>query len=83
MRKPLIEGLIITSRTKWHDDGEKSSKYFLCLEKRNTMLKNITVLKEGEEVYTRTITILQKFTEDISRKYSNVQVMPQNAKKKN
>ena len=34
-RKPYIEGLIVRSRTQWYEDGEKSSKYFLSLEKRN------------------------------------------------
>ena len=33
VRKPHINGLIVRSRTRWHEDGEKSSKYFLGLEK--------------------------------------------------
>ena len=69
IRKPLIEGLIIRSRTRWHEKGEKSSKYFLGLEKRNGMRKTINVLKEGNELYTRASTILHKFTEHISKKY--------------
>ena len=28
-RKPIIDGLIVRSRTQWHEEGEKSTKYFL------------------------------------------------------
>lgn len=30
-----VEGLIIQARARWHEHGEKNSKYFLNLEKRN------------------------------------------------
>ena len=29
-----VEGIIIRSRERWHEHGEKNSKYFLNLEKR-------------------------------------------------
>ena len=34
LRKPMIDGLIIRSRTMWHEEGERFSKYFLGLEKK-------------------------------------------------
>ena len=30
-----VEGIIVRSRARWHEHGEKNSKYFLNLEKRN------------------------------------------------
>ena len=50
IRKPIINGLIVRSRTRWYEDGEKSSKYFLGLEKRNAMRKTVTVLRNGNGV---------------------------------
>ena len=32
-------GVIIRSRARWNEHGEKSSKYFLNLEKRNRIKK--------------------------------------------
>ena len=31
----IIAGLILRSKTSWYEHGQKSSKYFLNLEKRN------------------------------------------------
>ena len=36
-----VEGIIIRSRARWHEHGEKNSKYFLNLEKRNHVRKHI------------------------------------------
>ena len=37
-----VEGLqIIRARVRWHEHGEKNSKYFLNLEKRNHIKKHI------------------------------------------
>ena len=38
-------GLIIRSRVKWAEHGERSSRYFCNLEKRSNEKKNIHVLK--------------------------------------
>ena len=37
-------GLIVRARTRWHEYGEKSTKYFLSLEKRNYTRKHIRKL---------------------------------------
>ena len=34
IRKYKIEGIITRSRAKWHEQGERSTAYFLGLEKR-------------------------------------------------
>ena len=44
-RKQHIDGLIVRSRTQWHEDGEKSSKYFLSLENRNATKKSIQYIQ--------------------------------------
>ena len=37
-----VEGIVVRARARWHEHGEKSSKYFLNLEKRNNIiLKNM------------------------------------------
>jgi len=38
------EGIIVRSRARWYEHGEKSNKYFLNLEKGNHMRKHITKL---------------------------------------
>ena len=43
MRK-RINGLIVRARVRWHEYGEKSTKYFLSLEKRNYTRKHIRKL---------------------------------------
>ena len=35
------KGIIIRARVRWHEYGEKSTKYFLNLEKRNHVKKHI------------------------------------------
>ena len=36
-----VEGIIVRSRARWHEHGEKNSKYFLNLEKRSHIKKHI------------------------------------------
>ena len=69
-RKPYIEGLIIRSRTKWHEEGEKSSKYFLSLEKRNIAKKSIQYLQCEGQTITKPDVILSLFTKTLQEKYS-------------
>ena len=71
-RKPIINGLIVRSRTRWHDDVEKPSKYFLSLEKRNAMKKNVPILTLGEQNITRASKILKTFTGDLSKKVQQI-----------
>ena len=57
VRRPLIEGLIVRSRAKWYEKAEKSSSYFLNLEKRNYTSKIIPALKnrDGAQVTDQNI----------------------------
>ena len=40
-----IEGIIVRSRARWYEHGEKNSKYFFNLEKRNHVRKHIRKLR--------------------------------------
>ena len=42
-------GLIVRSRIKWAEYGEKSSKYFCNLEKRSNEMKNIYLLRNDDD----------------------------------
>ena len=46
------KGAIIRSRTRWHEQGEKNTKYFLNLEKRQNSNSCISLLKldNGQEI---------------------------------
>ena len=79
LRKPIISGLIVRSRTRWHEEGERSSKYFLGLEKRNALRKSVTVIKRGEQILTRTCSILDAFSNNLSNKYNKEHTMPPSA----
>ena len=78
LREPQIAGLIIRSRTQWHEEGERSSKYFLGLEKRNALRKSVGVIKVGEQILTRTNSILKAFSHSLSGKYNKQHDMPPN-----
>ena len=45
--KKKTEGAIIRSRAQWHEEGERNSKYFLNLEKRQANMKSINRLQTG------------------------------------
>ena len=46
------KGAILRSKVRWHEDGERNTKYLYALEKRNYTNKVITRLNIAENVYT-------------------------------
>ena len=54
------EGIIIRARARWHEHGEKSSKYFLNLEKRNHVKKHIRKLLINGSITTDPFSILSE-----------------------
>ena len=42
IRAEYMQGLLTRTRAKWIEEGEKPSRYFCSLEKRNYIEKNIT-----------------------------------------
>ena len=71
IREPMIEGLITRSRVTWHEQGERSSQYFLSLEKRNFQRKTINFIQDGEQKIVRTDKIIDKFTNNLQKKYNS------------
>ena len=51
-------GIIIRARARWHEYGEKSSKYFLNLEKRNHVKKHMRKLHINNSLTTGPKVIL-------------------------
>ena len=54
------KGVIIRARARWHEHGEKSTKYFLNLEKRNHVKKNIRKLYINGKINTDPSNILKE-----------------------
>ena len=46
------QGLILRSQTDWYEKGEKSTKYFLRLEKRNQIKKEMRRLQKDDGTFT-------------------------------
>ena len=55
-----LQGIIIRSRTRWWEHGEKSTKYFLNLEKRNHVKKHVRKLKTSGSTITDPFSILSE-----------------------
>ena len=53
-----VEGIIVRSRARWHEHGEKNSKYFFNLEKRNHIKKHIRKLRMSGVITTDPFEIL-------------------------
>ena len=45
----ITDGIIMRSKSQWYEEGEKSTKYFLSLEKRNKVKSHIRKLCLNEE----------------------------------
>ena len=57
----ITEGIILRSKTDWYELGEKSTKYFLDLEKRNKARSHIrTILNESSSEITDSKAILSE-----------------------
>ena len=54
------KGIIIRARARWHEHGERSTKYFLNLEKRNHVKKHITKLVINGVITTHPFNILDE-----------------------
>lgn len=54
-----VEGIIVRSRARWHEHGEKNSKYFFNLEKRNHVKKHIRKLRMSGVIITDPFEILE------------------------
>ena len=65
------KGLIIRSRVRWLEEGERSSKYFCNLENRGWHKKNISRLEDTEgNLITDPVEILRKIQDFYGNLYS-------------
>ena len=67
-----IKGLIIRSKVQWHEEGERSTKYFLGLEKSRGLKKHVRKLKlENGKITTDPEQILKAQVNYYSNLYSS------------
>ena len=52
LRQGIVKGAIMRSKVQWFEEGERVSKYFCALEKRNFINKTITKLNLGNNIFT-------------------------------
>ena len=65
------EGVIIRAKVKWYEYGEKKSKYFLNLEKRNGVRKNMRKLIVNEKTVTNQKKIRKEQKQFYEKLYSS------------
>ena len=65
-----VEGIVVRARARWHEHGEKSSKYFLNLEKRNNIKKHVRKLYLSGSFSTDLFVILNAENLFYSKLYS-------------
>ena len=69
-----IKGIITRARVRWFENGEKNSKYFLSLEKRNFCRKYIKRLRKGGTIITNPSEILKEERDFYQNLYSKTRV---------
>lgn len=77
MRRVKMEGVMMRSKARWVEHGEKPSKYFVNLEKRNYVNKAIVHLENANgETLKKQDQILQETLNCYSiRNYMNARIM--------
>ena len=55
-----VEGIITRAKVRWFEEGEKSTKYFLNLEKRNYIRKSVNKLVINNTIITDPREILKE-----------------------
>ena len=72
IRKEKIQGLLIRSRLRWAEEGEKPTKYFCSLESRNYINKTIPkVIKDDGNIISKQEEILNEIQLFYSTLYKN------------
>ena len=74
----ITRGIIVRSRVQWVEDGEKSTKYFLNMEKRNQIKKSVKKLVINKDEVENPHLILRELKRYFMHKYSRkVNVNPE------
>ena len=69
IREHRLKGVLLRSRARWVEDGEKVSSYFCSLEKRNFLNKSINKLTIANEI---TITDKKDIINEVMNFYKNL-----------
>lgn len=69
IRKEYMKGLLVRTRAKWIEEGEKPTKYFLALEKRNYINKTVSKLIDDNGI---TVTNQQEILLEIKTFYQTL-----------
>jgi len=69
IRKNKVQGIIVRSKAKWVEHGEKPTKYFLALENRNFINKTICKI---EQVNGKTLTDQKEIMQETTHFYKNL-----------
>ena len=69
-RKEFINGLFARTKLKWIEQGEKPTKYFLSLEKRNYVNKTVSKLVTDDGIVASQIDILNEIERFYKSLYS-------------
>ena len=67
-----VKGIIIRARARWHEYDEKSTEYFLNLEKRNQVKKHIRKLNRNGSFTTDPFKILS-YNDSFIKNYTRVE----------
>ena len=70
------KGAMIRSKVRWYDEGEKPTKYFFNLEKRNYNNKIISKIKVKDDIIIEPKQILQEEKKFYSNLYTSVRTGP-------
>ena len=82
MYENAVKGQMVRSRVRWYEEGEKSSAYFLGLEKYHATKKSITKLKLSDDtVVTKQSDILKEEESFYSSLYTSANVESDDIKK--
>ena len=66
-----VKGIILRSRARWHEHGEKNSRYFLNLEKRNHIKKHVRKLRLSGVITSDPFEILHAEKESYESLYKS------------
>jgi exonuclease III len=69
IEKQRTKGMIVRSRMKWTEEGEKNTAFFLRMEKQNFLNKTITNLKKDTKLISDPVEILKTEKEFFEKLY--------------
>ena len=73
------KGAILRSKVRWHEEGERNTKYFYSLEKRHHDIKTVSKLKVGDNCYIEDqFEILEEEKRFYESLYRTTNINPEN-----